>query len=62
MFFFYISLSFANAVTGINDVQNTYGLNRISWQGDPCVPKQYSWDGLNCNNSDISIPPIIISL
>ncbi|ANM61083.1 Leucine-rich repeat protein kinase family protein [Arabidopsis thaliana] len=49
-------------VTGINDVQNTYGLNRISWQGDPCVPKQYSWDGLNCNNSDISIPPIIISL
>ncbi|CAD5315269.1 unnamed protein product [Arabidopsis thaliana] len=48
--------------TGIKNVQNTYGLNRISWQGDPCVPKQLLWDGLNCNNSDISIPPIIISL
>ncbi|CAH8255335.1 unnamed protein product [Arabidopsis lyrata] len=49
-------------VTGINNVQNTYGLNRISWQGDPCVPKQFLWDGLNCNNSDIATPPIITSL
>ncbi|KAF3524299.1 hypothetical protein F2Q69_00047409 [Brassica cretica] len=49
-------------VAGIKNVQDIYGLNRISWQGDPCVPKQFLWDGLNCNNSDISTPPIITSL
>ncbi|KAL9309374.1 putative transferase, protein kinase RLK-Pelle-LRR-I-1 family [Arabidopsis thaliana] len=43
----------------IKNVQNAYGLiNRSSWQGDPCVPKQYSWDGLKCSYSD-STPPII---
>uniref|UniRef100_A0A1J3IT16 Putative LRR receptor-like serine/threonine-protein kinase n=1 Tax=Noccaea caerulescens TaxID=107243 RepID=A0A1J3IT16_NOCCA len=49
-------------VAGIKNVQDTYGLSRISWQGDPCVPKQFLWDGLNCNNSDISTPPTITSL
>ncbi|KAL0661919.1 hypothetical protein Bca4012_098756 [Brassica carinata] len=49
-------------VAGIKNVQDIYGLNRISWQGDPCVPKQFLWDGLNCNNSEISTPPIITSL
>jgi hypothetical protein len=51
-----------NDVAGIKNVQGTYGLSRISWQGDPCVPKQLLWDGLNCKNSDISTPPIITSL
>ncbi|KAL1220939.1 putative LRR receptor-like serine/threonine-protein kinase [Cardamine amara subsp. amara] len=49
-------------VSGIKNVQDTYGLSRISWQGDPCVPKKFLWDGLNCNDSDISTPPIITSL
>ncbi|KFK35817.1 hypothetical protein AALP_AA4G041400 [Arabis alpina] len=49
-------------VFGIKNVQSTYGLSKINWQGDPCVPKQFMWDGLNCNNSDISTPPIITSL
>ncbi|XP_020870264.1 probable LRR receptor-like serine/threonine-protein kinase At1g51820 [Arabidopsis lyrata subsp. lyrata] len=49
-------------VSAIKNVQDTYGLSKISWQGDPCVPKQFLWDGLNCNNSDISTPPIITSL
>ncbi|EOA39639.1 hypothetical protein CARUB_v10008273mg [Capsella rubella] len=51
-------------VAGIKNVQDTYGLTRISWQGDPCVPKQFLWDGLNCNNSglDNSTTPIITSL
>ncbi|CAE5959959.1 unnamed protein product [Arabidopsis arenosa] len=42
----------------IKNVQDAYGLKRITWQGDPCVPKQYSWDGLKCNYSDTT-PPII---
>ncbi|KAG2247579.1 hypothetical protein Bca52824_087207 [Brassica carinata] len=37
-------------------------MNRINWQGDPCVPRQFLWDGLNCSISDISVPPKIISL
>ncbi|CAN8321492.1 unnamed protein product [Cochlearia groenlandica] len=49
-------------VVAIKNIQSTYGLNRIDWQGDPCVPKHYSWDGLTCNDSDISMPPIITSL
>ncbi|XP_019088018.1 PREDICTED: probable LRR receptor-like serine/threonine-protein kinase At1g51820 isoform X2 [Camelina sativa] len=49
-------------VNGIKDVQDTYDLRRITWQGDPCVPKQFLWEGLNCNQSDNSTPPTIISL
>ncbi|XP_010462025.1 PREDICTED: probable LRR receptor-like serine/threonine-protein kinase At1g51820 [Camelina sativa] len=52
----------ADDVSGIKNVQDSYGLSRISWQGDPCVPKMFLWDGLNCNNSDNSTPPIITSL
>ncbi|CAN8321500.1 unnamed protein product [Cochlearia groenlandica] len=49
-------------VYGIKNVQDTYALSRISWQGDPCVPKKFMWDGLTCDNSDTSLPPIITSL
>ncbi|KFK35821.1 hypothetical protein AALP_AA4G041600 [Arabis alpina] len=49
-------------VVAIKKIQIDYGLSRISWQGDPCVPKQFLWDGLNCNNTDSSIPPTITSL
>jgi hypothetical protein len=49
-------------VDAIKNVQDTYGISRISWQGDPCVPKLFLWDGLNCNNSDNSTSPIITSL
>ncbi|KFK35820.1 hypothetical protein AALP_AA4G041500 [Arabis alpina] len=51
-----------NEVVAIKNIQSIYGLSRINWQGDPCVPKQLLWDGLNCNNSDISIPPMITFL
>ncbi|CAA7044490.1 unnamed protein product [Microthlaspi erraticum] len=49
-------------VIAIKNIQSTYGLSRINWQGDPCVPKKLLWDGLNCNNSNISMPPMITSL
>ncbi|XP_056867314.1 receptor-like protein kinase At3g21340 isoform X4 [Raphanus sativus] len=49
-------------VVAIKGIQNTYGLTRVTWNGDPCVPKQFLWDGLNCNSLDISTPPIITSL
>ncbi|XP_010487652.1 PREDICTED: leucine-rich repeat receptor-like serine/threonine-protein kinase At2g14510 isoform X2 [Camelina sativa] len=49
-------------VIAIKNIQTTYKLSRISWQGDPCVPKKFSWVGLSCNVIDISTPPRIIAL
>ncbi|RID79697.1 hypothetical protein BRARA_A02412, partial [Brassica rapa] len=49
-------------VVAIKNISYNYELNRINWQGDPCVPRQFLWDGLNCSISDISVPPKIISL
>ncbi|XP_023638620.1 probable LRR receptor-like serine/threonine-protein kinase PAM74 isoform X1 [Capsella rubella] len=51
-----------NDVVAVKNIKAAYGLTRIRWQGDPCVPKQYAWDGLNCSNTDISTPPRITSL
>ncbi|XP_010426071.1 PREDICTED: probable LRR receptor-like serine/threonine-protein kinase MEE39 isoform X1 [Camelina sativa] len=50
-------------VVAIKNIKSTYRLSRITWQGDPCAPKQFMWDGLNCSiTDDISSPPGIISL
>ncbi|XP_010521848.1 PREDICTED: probable LRR receptor-like serine/threonine-protein kinase At5g59680 isoform X2 [Tarenaya hassleriana] len=51
-----------NDVAAVKNIKETYRLSKISWQGDPCVPQNFSWDGLKCNFSDISTPPRIISL
>ncbi|GJU84776.1 leucine-rich repeat transmembrane protein kinase protein [Tanacetum coccineum] len=44
----------------ISNTKYTYGLKR-NWQGDPCVPHAYAWDGLNCSYKD-TLTPRIISL
>ncbi|KAJ4869283.1 Interleukin-1 receptor-associated kinase 4 protein [Raphanus sativus] len=49
-------------VAAVKDIEATYGLSRINWQGDPCVPQHLSWDGLNCRSTNVSIPPRITSL
>ncbi|CAL9218597.1 unnamed protein product [Arabidopsis halleri] len=44
------------------NIKATYDLSKkVSWQGDPCAPQSYRWEGLNCSypNSD---QPRIISL
>ncbi|XP_010443739.1 PREDICTED: probable LRR receptor-like serine/threonine-protein kinase At5g59680 [Camelina sativa] len=51
-----------NDVVAIKNIEATYGLTRINWQGDPCVPQQFRWDALNCSNMDTSTPPRITSL
>ncbi|CAH8362237.1 unnamed protein product [Eruca vesicaria subsp. sativa] len=48
-------------VVAIKKIQIAYGLSRVSWQGDPFVPKEFLWAGLNCNNTDIYTPPTITS-
>ncbi|XP_059458017.1 LRR receptor-like serine/threonine-protein kinase IOS1 [Corylus avellana] len=47
-------------VDAIAKIKSTYGIKRI-WQGDPCAPKGYSWEGLNCSY-DGDTPPRITSL
>ncbi|KAF3448233.1 hypothetical protein FNV43_RR08946 [Rhamnella rubrinervis] len=41
------------------EIKQTYGISETEWQGDPCVPTEYSWKGLLCNSAN---PPRIISL
>ncbi|CAN8254977.1 unnamed protein product [Cochlearia groenlandica] len=51
-----------NEAVAMKNIKSAYGLSIISWQGDPCVPSQFMWDGLNCNITDISVAPRITSL
>ncbi|KAM3747475.1 hypothetical protein ACB098_05G038100 [Castanea mollissima] len=45
-------------VEAITDIKKLYNVTK-NWQGDPCVPIEYSWDGLNCSGDN---HPRIISL
>ncbi|XP_031268682.1 putative leucine-rich repeat receptor-like protein kinase At2g19210 [Pistacia vera] len=45
-------------VNAIIKIKSMYGVN-TSWQGDPCSPKNYLWQGLNCSYDDYSAPRII---
>ncbi|CAA7404350.1 unnamed protein product [Spirodela intermedia] len=48
-------------VRAIQGIRAAYKLKR-NWQGDPCVPKDYVWDGLRCDYYDGFDTPRIISL
>ncbi|KAD6118658.1 hypothetical protein E3N88_09929 [Mikania micrantha] len=45
-------------VAAMWSIKSTYGLKR-NWQGDPCVPHIYLWDGLECNYNDLGAAKII---
>ncbi|XP_010510553.1 PREDICTED: probable leucine-rich repeat receptor-like protein kinase At2g28990 isoform X2 [Camelina sativa] len=49
-------------VVAIKNIKATYRLSKISWQGDPCLPQELSWENLGCSYANISTPPRIISL
>ncbi|CAI9094446.1 OLC1v1030190C1 [Oldenlandia corymbosa var. corymbosa] len=51
-----------NDVRGILNIKSRYKVNG-NWQGDPCLPKKFKWDGIDCSVSrNASIPPRITSL
>ncbi|KAA8523209.1 hypothetical protein F0562_009632 [Nyssa sinensis] len=54
------SLTYIEDVDAIKNIRRTYQVDR-TWMGDPCGPKNYSWEGLKCSYND-SNPPRIISL
>ncbi|KAL5755891.1 hypothetical protein ACOSQ2_020637 [Xanthoceras sorbifolium] len=47
-------------VFAIMEIKSSYS-GGANWQGDPCAPVDYSWDGLNCSYTGYG-PPRIISL
>ncbi|KAL2332306.1 hypothetical protein Fmac_019887 [Flemingia macrophylla] len=42
---------------GIINVKSIYGIKR-NWQGDPCTPATYLWDGVNCSYAESDSPRI----
>ncbi|KAF5453076.1 hypothetical protein F2P56_028015 [Juglans regia] len=44
-------------VDAIRKIKSTYGIKR-NWQGDPCAPKNYSWEGLDCSYDGDHAPRI----
>uniref|UniRef100_A0A2N9FN08 Protein kinase domain-containing protein n=1 Tax=Fagus sylvatica TaxID=28930 RepID=A0A2N9FN08_FAGSY len=57
---FNITLNGELSVVAITNIKSKYGVER-NWQGDPCAPQAYSWEGLNCSYDGYN-PPRIISL
>ncbi|XP_048443127.1 LRR receptor-like serine/threonine-protein kinase IOS1 [Pyrus x bretschneideri] len=57
---FLISDTSQDDVEAITNIKSTYNIEK-NWQGDPCNPQVYSWDGLNCSYH-ANDPPRIISL
>ncbi|KAG2251281.1 hypothetical protein Bca52824_081417 [Brassica carinata] len=54
--------TYQDEVSAMVNIKTTYELSqKASWQGDPCAPQIYRWEGLNCSYPD-SEPPRIISL
>ncbi|KAG4194737.1 hypothetical protein ERO13_A06G069800v2 [Gossypium hirsutum] len=52
--------TFSEDVAAVLNIKTAYQVNK-GWVGDPCGPKNYTWEGLECNYS-VSLPPRIISL
>ncbi|KEH18241.1 LRR receptor-like kinase [Medicago truncatula] len=46
-------------VGAIMDIKSSYQVYKLNWQGDPCLPTQYRWEGLVCKGDTI---PRITSL
>ncbi|XP_028778975.1 LRR receptor-like serine/threonine-protein kinase IOS1 [Neltuma alba] len=44
-------------VDAITTIKSSYGVAR-NWQGDPCSPKAYVWEGLNCTYNGKNSPRI----
>ncbi|KAF8106413.1 hypothetical protein N665_0139s0010 [Sinapis alba] len=62
----YIANSFSQSLTNEDDVNAVTGIKtsykvKRNWQGDPCMPNDYLWEGLNCSNDSLT-PPRITSL
>ncbi|VAH65174.1 probable LRR receptor-like serine/threonine-protein kinase At1g51810 [Triticum dicoccoides] len=46
----------------MKEVKKHYNLARINWNGDPCSPREYSWEGLTCDYSKSNQNPMIVAV
>ncbi|KAL1212399.1 putative LRR receptor-like serine/threonine-protein kinase [Cardamine amara subsp. amara] len=52
--------TYQDEVSAMMNIKKTYGLSKKkSWQGDPCSPQIYQWEGVNCLYLDSDQPRII---
>ncbi|ESQ36349.1 hypothetical protein EUTSA_v10006777mg [Eutrema salsugineum] len=62
----YIGNSFSQSFTSqedgdaVSSIKVSYKVKK-NWQGDPCLPNEYIWEGLNCSYDSLT-PPRITSL
>ncbi|KAM3333214.1 hypothetical protein ACQJBY_028370 [Aegilops geniculata] len=49
-------------VNYMKEVKKHYNLVRINWNGDPCSPREYSWEGLTCDYSKSNQNPRIVAV
>uniref|UniRef100_A0A8R7VDZ1 non-specific serine/threonine protein kinase n=1 Tax=Triticum urartu TaxID=4572 RepID=A0A8R7VDZ1_TRIUA len=49
-------------VNYMKEVKNHYNLKQMNWNGDPCSPREYSWEGLTCDYSKSNQNPRIVSV
>ncbi|RVX17216.1 putative leucine-rich repeat receptor-like protein kinase [Vitis vinifera] len=45
-------------VDAMKKIKSVYQVTKSSWQGDPCLPRNYSWDGLICSDNGYNAPSI----
>ena len=60
--FFFFFLTYLDAyenviVDAVTNIKSTYALQR-NWEGDPCLPRAYSWAGLSCSYDTIKTPRV----
>ncbi|KAM3352102.1 hypothetical protein ACQJBY_023778 [Aegilops geniculata] len=46
----------------IREVKTHYNLAQRNWNGDPCSPREYSWEGLTCDYSKSNQNPRIVTV
>jgi hypothetical protein len=46
----------------MKEIKKHYNLARINWNGDPCSPREYSWEGLTCDYSKSNKNPRIVAV
>ncbi|KAK1400078.1 putative leucine-rich repeat receptor-like serine/threonine-protein kinase [Heracleum sosnowskyi] len=42
----------------IMDIKSVYKVQKENWQGDPCAPRAYAWDGVGCSYNGSDLPRI----
>ncbi|KAL1220937.1 LRR receptor-like serine/threonine-protein kinase IOS1 [Cardamine amara subsp. amara] len=46
-------------VDAMLNLKSGYSVNKVEWEGDPCVPRDYRWSGVNCSDIENEQPKII---